>query len=44
MQQVILRRVDASFLLDLAVKAKDASPLCVSGDAPVSLHPGTGQG
>ena len=30
---------DASFLLDLAVKAKDASPFGVSGGcAPVSLH------
>jgi hypothetical protein len=38
-QQVILRHGDASLLLDLVAKAKDASPFCVSGGcAPVSLQ------
>jgi hypothetical protein len=39
--QVILRHGDASSLLDLAVRTKEASPLSVSGGcAPASLHLG----
>jgi hypothetical protein len=39
----ILHHGDASLLVDLAVKAKDASPFSGSGDAPVSHTSGMGQ-